>query len=539
MNRKSLFAILLTFVMLGSVFAGGALASTNAQFDGESVDEIDATGTFYVNAPDPGVENVTVSMDEDVSLTADETVTYNVGPYPSSAEVAASSGDGEVEATINADGDIEVTETTGADPATLEELHVTVDVNQINYVGSSGDAVNMDEEFSGTEMVSFEAQQSDGERLNVEASVTEDFFVVVHEVDDEGEPITEDDDENMTHIGVSEEMDAGEYHQITMVLDESIEDTQDLNVMVHESDDGEVGNAIQDLDATSEVTVEDEVMSEVAPMIEAPAGTEEVHDYGVYNVNSMFDISIDIDQDEYEIGEEVDHNISLDRNTNYDFVSVSATEFEIKFDDLSFDDIEDETDADNLVRTDIEDTDNSTIYHFEVDDSTLTDEEYTVEFLATPNAVDEESALVASAEINPEGGVVSDTSEDRSVELAGAGLGFGDLPAGGMGVGAGALLIIALGGALIYKGKDPDGRLSFGGYGATMSSDTGLSIVWALAGIAGISMLIEVILLSFGVDFQLWTGIEQVSLLVALGLGSVLWIGSGWLGYSRYEDLME
>ena len=126
-------------VFSGAAFVGGVTASENTEFDGEEVSEIDQTDTVYFHL-DGDLETVTVAMTDSTEVSAGGTETYEVDGHADSAEVVNSSGSGTLEASVNDAGNVEVTETGTTDPATVEELEVTIDAAQVPYVLSSEDA---------------------------------------------------------------------------------------------------------------------------------------------------------------------------------------------------------------------------------------------------------------------------------------------------------------------------------------------------------------------------------------------------------------
>lgn len=129
MKRERFGAILLALLVLISgvgALGGTVAASENVAYDGTQADSADQTNTTYI-ATNSDLDNVTIQMTEDQSVTSGSSVVFNTSYEAASATINSSSGSGTLSATVNS-GNVTITETGGTSSATLESLNITFNV---------------------------------------------------------------------------------------------------------------------------------------------------------------------------------------------------------------------------------------------------------------------------------------------------------------------------------------------------------------------------------------------------------------------------
>ena len=537
MNMRTLFAAVMAVMLLTgglAAFAGGSLAAENAEFDGEAVDASDAINTTYLGAGESG--NVTIAMTSSQSVSAGGSVTYTSNVHPDSVSVNSSSGSGTLSASVDANGDLLVEETGGTDSATVDELHVTYDHAQFPYVLPSDQAVATDENYTGTSSVGFNSQSTDGERLSLNAAHNGSYFIVVHEVDDNGNPITENSDGEDVNVGVSSEL-TGEYSNVNVDLDEPVDSDTELAVMLHQSDDGDVGAAIEDdssniVQASSQLSVNDVVMTSESDLLVGP-GTE-TQSYMVYHPGMVMDASVsttngELNESEYEpenFGESGEYTVTFERSSTYENVSLDSLFVEVGMDTIAFDDISEETEesSDSFVLDQISERDDQKVYKFEVLNPGASDE-YNVTINATVNQVDAQEALSADGVPDPTGGAESDgETVSYSISAAGGAPNFfdvGDFGTFELLIGAAALLLLVGG---IFYARDDSGQMAMGGYGAYMGSwMNGLNILWVGGLVVGVTMMIDYFTdINFWSDLVVNGGIAELPEITPLIVGAAI-----------------
>ena len=426
MNRKTLFAVMMAVIMVfsGAAFAGGVTASENTEFDGEEVSEIDQTDTVYFHL-DGDLETVTVAMTDTPALADAETVTYEMSVHADDAEVDHE----DVSAEVTDEGDVEVTASASVDAEDYEVL-VTVDAAQVPYVLSSEDAESVDD--SAESSITFDNDTNDGERMVVSASHDEDFFVVFYEVDD-------DEIDTDEELGESSELDAGEYSVINVDLNQTLDEDQDVGVMLHESDDGEPGDVItdgaeEDIQDTASIEVDDVVMNSTEVLITGP-DEEEEHNYQVLHPDEVIDLTVSVEDADFEFDNgtlEADEDaverdgelvFEVTRNdTEYEDVDLSENvTIEIELNSDFFSEIEDVTDEDALNLTDDTEDDGVLTFVYEVDDDEdFTDDTYELRFDVMFELGEDDDVVTMSSTHNPAGGVAAtDTQSYGYAALSG------------------------------------------------------------------------------------------------------------------------
>lgn len=501
----------------GFAAIGSVGAAENAEFDGEAVDASDAINTTYVAVGD-NINN-TVAMTDDQSVSAGGSVTYSSAIHPESVSINSSSGSGTLAASVDDNGDILVEETGGTDSATLEELHVTYDAAQYPYVLPSDGATPVDENYTGTSSVTFNDQQTDGERVTVSAAHNESFFVVFHETSDDGNAIVEDDDGEMVSVGSSAELNGGEYGTINVDLDEQYENDMQLNAMLHTSNDGEIGEPIEESGVVSQngqLTIGDTVMSSESDLLVGPA-SEETQTYMVYHPDMVVDTNItttngELNESEYEPEEfdETQFEVVFERSTTYESLSLSSLHVEVTLDTIAFNDIEEvtEVDPDTIILNEISESDDLKTYQFDIVEPNSSSD-YTVQVNGTANAVDADEAVSAGSVQDPDGGAQSaGTVESYAMSSAGGApffADFGDFGALELVLGGGVLLVLI--GGLLYA-RDESGRMGASGYSAYMGSFYNLpNLAWIAFGGVGVTMVVD-----YFTDFNVWSDLVVGSL---------------------------
>jgi len=508
MKRTQLFAVVMAVLMVGGAvaFAGGAIASQNQHFDGQTVDAQHQIDTFYPSIGSD-LNNVTIAMTNNVDLTAGQNKTFMTQVPADNATINASSGSGTAEAYVE-NGDVVINETGGSSSVTVEELFITFDVDQFPHVVPSSEvsAYNTSDTYNTTASVTFADQQTDGERVTVSADYDSNFYVVIHEVDDNGDPITEENNET-AHVGVSAELTPGEYNAVNIELDETFDADTELNAMLHASNNSELGDPITDgsgnaVSMNSNITVQDIVMqSGNTTLVENPDGTE-VHNYRVVDPAAFVDVNMSTDNGAlnatsslYEPDDQSgdsSFDATFTPSDHYSNVTLDQLEVYVSLHSDAFTNAEENTaeNASELVLSNIADDGNYTQFKFEiVEANNFTEQTITVN--GSVNAADVEDAIVVGAQPQPDGGDQGDGEmEHYGTELAGSAPFFGELGDFGLTEIAIGLAVLGLvGGGLWYAREE---GMDTGGFGAFMQGESmAMSVAyWAALG-AGVTMVAD------------------------------------------------
>jgi len=162
MNRKALAALMVAL----TVFApGAAMASETVAFGGNTASTADQVNQTEIQV-NSSLDNITVQMTEDQSLSAGGSVFYETAVTPEEVNINASSGTGNLTTNITDNG-FYVNETGGSTSATSESVNATFSVSS-NFTsnGTVPDAINVSEGNSMLEPVQLIADDDASETHN-------------------------------------------------------------------------------------------------------------------------------------------------------------------------------------------------------------------------------------------------------------------------------------------------------------------------------------------------------------------------------------
>lgn len=415
MTLNKLIAIFMVAIMtisvVGVAFAGGAVASDDEE---ESLYD----DPVYIDV-DTEKEDVSVHLDTEFDVDAGATEVIETDAHAADADAA--DYDGDIEVSVNEEGDVEV-ENVDDEEITVTGVNVEFDAAQLPYVLDSEHAEPVDDEFDGDASIVFEDQQSDGERLTVSAAHSEDFAVVFYEVDEDGDPITEEDNESAA-VGESADLDAGDYEVINVDLDEELDEDDELAAVLYEDDE-----SVEDTNA--DVTVDEVVMSDFEALVTGPAEEDPATtEWMAYHADKVVDMDVSVDhgelnESEYEVNEtDEDVNVTVDMTRNgtaYEDMDLDNLQLTLGLDENVFQNVEDHTELDSDVLTldRIEDDEQPKTYVFEVQDVDSL-ETYTLDMSGEVTAASSDNAIEAGAYVTPDDSPETFTSQSYEIDEGG------------------------------------------------------------------------------------------------------------------------